>query len=317
MKATDPRCPYCNEPVWEGLGDDGPCSNCKQIIYRRGEQFYTATELADLERQMQVQEIQGAFWRAVAKGIDSEYEKASLFTKNRQALGLAREAIIRDLLSHQTPHPLRVSTGFIVGREGTVSSGQCDILVYDPRRAQPVYATSAFDIVPDLAAAAAIEVKTELDNREWLDVIRLWQTARQFPVQFLAFGYDGPPFANFLKLLAGSIAPDKSVLGVPDFVVVHYRNYFGFRQRPRMACTPQAYFAVDCGHGQESGGAAAGWFFRFYDEWLRADNHAYHLPENMFNLNIPAIFEDLPQEAKAWIDTDGQIHHGQLGKANP
>src|ERR1700732_4077708 len=52
------------------------------------------------------------YWSAVAQGIDAENRKATLFVRQNPSLGLAREAILRNLVERQTPAPFTVATGF-------------------------------------------------------------------------------------------------------------------------------------------------------------------------------------------------------------
>jgi hypothetical protein len=100
------------------------------------------------------------YWQAVANGINAENQKATIFLKHNPSIGIAREAIVRDLLVKQTPEPYRVATGFIY-EYGTEpwSSKQCDVLVYDPMESQPHYAIGGLSVVPRKAARLVVEVK--------------------------------------------------------------------------------------------------------------------------------------------------------------
>src|SRR4051812_34714922 len=105
-----------------------------------------------------------AYWQAVAKGIDAEDQKASLFVRHPARPGGAREVILRNLLIHQTPEPFRVSSGFVCKFvwADPIATRQCDVLVYDPRVAQPYYAIDSFVVVSQPASRLVVEVKSNL-----------------------------------------------------------------------------------------------------------------------------------------------------------
>ena len=92
------------------------------------------------------------YWQAIANAIDAEEKKASIFIRHRPSIGVAREAILRDLLAKHTPEPYRVSTGFIYQfNTAWWNSRQCDVLVYDPTICQPDYAIGGADEARDSA----------------------------------------------------------------------------------------------------------------------------------------------------------------------
>jgi hypothetical protein len=132
------------------------------------------------------------YWQAVALGIEAEDRKATLFIRQNDSLGAAREAILRDLIRRQTPEPFRVRTGFVfqVNPEPW-SSRQCDILVYDPTVAQPYYEIGELVVVPRPAARAVVEVKTGLEERTFNELLGVWETTFWLPVPTIGFAYGG------------------------------------------------------------------------------------------------------------------------------
>src|SRR5262245_56283404 len=94
------------------------------------------------------------YWQAVAKSIDAEDQKASLFIKRNLAVGMARDEILRDLLRRCTPEPYRVGTGFIhqMLPDNHYCSPQLDIVLYDPTVAQPDYRIGELVVIPRCAA---------------------------------------------------------------------------------------------------------------------------------------------------------------------
>ena len=82
------------------------------------------------------QEEEISYWQMVSRLMDLEDQRLRIFVQHRHSLGVGREHILRRFLSDQTPEPFRVSTGFVVvPMRPSITSDQCDILVYDPRSA--------------------------------------------------------------------------------------------------------------------------------------------------------------------------------------
>lgn len=118
-------------------------------------------------------ELDSAYWNIVAMGIDAEDAKIGYFLPNptqNHSRGIAREAILRSLLVAQTPDPFVVSTGFVYGVNPAVDPKQCDALVYDPRKSQPLYQLDEFVVVSPAAYLTAIEVKSEFGAKEFDDL---------------------------------------------------------------------------------------------------------------------------------------------------
>src|SRR5690349_15882290 len=128
------------------------------------------------------------YWQAVAKGIDAEDEKASLFIKHNLTVGTAREEILRDLMRRQTPEPFRVQTGFIhqILPDQQYCSPQCDIVVYDPSIAQPDYHIGELVVVARWPAKAIVEVKTYLDNEEFEKLMLVWDKVAWLTLETVA-----------------------------------------------------------------------------------------------------------------------------------
>jgi hypothetical protein len=168
------------------------------------------------------------YWRAVASSIEAENVKAGVFIeKNNQALGTAREGILRDALARHTPEPFRLTTGLVCHfMRGLWNSRQCDVLVYNAAAGRPYYETAGLSVVPVNAASVVVEVKSTLDGREFDKVKEVVKSVNPF-VPTLGFAYDGLTIGNFLERLAECQRADPQTL--PDCLAVHARNYVAFR----------------------------------------------------------------------------------------
>jgi len=110
------------------------------------------------------------------EGLTQEFlariRRVSLFLRHPFLEGAAHENILREFLRSYLPEPLGVSRGAIWDVAQQVSSGECDILIYD-RRFPVAFRETDFVVVIPEAVLAAIEVKTVLpqSGREWEGVI--------------------------------------------------------------------------------------------------------------------------------------------------
>ena len=265
------------------------------------------------------------YWKAVAQGIDAENRKAALFVRHRPSLGVAREAILRNLIERQTPAPFTVATGFAFAHpDPSIQpephfSRQCDLLVYDPTIARPLYAIDAFAVVNYIACRFVIEVKSLLNKTTFKELLAVWLSIAGLGIPTFGFAYNGDTFRNFLQLLSATAAadspnPEYSLARLPECICVHKRNFLGFRRRASDKHAPEQYMAMNFGvEGDKAIGAATGQFLSFYDTALRRDE--------VSEMNRPWLFDaiPLPPEAKAWIDRGGKIAYGNLPMkpANP
>jgi hypothetical protein len=251
------------------------------------------------------------YWRALAKGIDAEEAKASIFLHHKHSVGAAREAILRDLLVKHTPEPYRVGTGFI--HQYTPErweSRQCDVLVYDPSVSQPDYAIGGLVVVNRPAARLVIEVKTGLDGDTFQQTLGIHSSVSWLRVPTLGFAYDGWSFETFLGYLARAIKTEQA--GVPDCLAVHGGNYLFVRSYYRLALRedapgrhrPAVYqFAVNFGKCADNEGRASATFLDVYLKLLRKELDDSYLARWFASLQLPA-------EALVRITDDGEVQYG-------
>lgn len=249
---------------------------------------------------------QDRYWQAVAKGIDAENEKASIFVKHHQSLGVAREAILRNLVITHTPEPFQVKTGFICRLEDDFDiSSQCDVLVYNPQIARPYYVIDAFCVVSYEAARSVIEVKTMLTTKSLKEILSVWCSMIKFGAPTFGFAYDGPSFANFVKLLKNSI--EGSVLRLPECIAIHHKNYIGYRDQARDGRLPSHFYVLNFGVlGSKVSGNATSHLLGLYDTRLREKKDSY--------LSMPRVFNlvNLPPECKVRLANDGTVSYGNI-----
>lgn len=248
------------------------------------------------------------YWNAVAKSVEAENAKASLYVRHKPSLGVAREAILKHELRKETRAPFLTKTGFVVDT-GTSEKGppQCDILVYDPARCAPIYETDEFVVVAREAALCVVEVKTTLEQKPFLEMIQVSEGMGQYgyesyDVPVLSFAFDGVKFETFLRYVA-ECAPRFSRL--PRAIAVHDANYIGIWPQSSNGLPHDRYYAAhfppECGTG-----AALAAFLSIYNQVVerKAISTATESEwRTQFNL---------PEENLASITADGKIHQGRI-----
>jgi hypothetical protein len=217
------------------------------------------------------------YWQAVARAIDAEDAKASIFIRHNASVGSAREAILKDVLSRQTLEPYRVTSGFVFHPPSeNWCSRQCDVIVYNPMVARPYYAIGELAVVPREAAKLVIEVKTELDEKAFKEMLNVWESVFWLPVPMLGFAYDGVRFQTFVEYLRGAIPT--APRGLPTCISVHRHNYIYMRADywlaenealPNKRRPTKCQFAIDFGAAGMGEGAASSMLLHLYNLYLR------------------------------------------------
>lgn len=230
-----------------------------------------------------------AYWQSVARGIDAEDQKLRVFVRHNLSLGLAREAILRDLIIRQTPEPHKVRTGFICHftDEGPWVSRQCDVLVYDPQHSQPYYSIDAFAVIQRHAANLVVEVKTDLDNEALQDIVQVAEGTRWVPVPTLGFAFDGWCFETALEKVGAVVKANPR--SAPDCVAVHSKNYVIFR--PQMANEmTNSYTGFDfSGMGEEGTGLATAMLLSLCDVWIRNKANTWSPPKFFASFDVTKV----------------------------
>lgn len=217
------------------------------------------------------------YWQAVAKAIDAEDAKASIFVKHNASIGAAREAILKDVLSRQTLEPYRVTSGFVFHPiSDNWCSRQCDVIVYNPMVARPYYAIGELAVVPREAANLVIEVKTELDDKAFQEMLDVWESVFWLPVPMLGFAYDGVRFQTFVEYLRKAIPA--APRGLPTCIAVHRQNYLYMRADytaaedealPNRRRPTKCQFVVDFGAAGTGEGTASSMLLHLYNLLLK------------------------------------------------
>jgi hypothetical protein len=206
-----------------------------------------------------------ALWQAIGAGIDAEDARVGLLVSHNESRGVAREAILRDLLIRQTPEPYRVTTGFLCHADAKRidHSSQCDVLVYDPRIGRPYYEISAFAVVPRDAARVIAEVKTTLDTRAIEDIFaKSRHPAGWNPVPMFGFAFDGVSFDTAMETFGRCMKEDPAA--PVQCVAVHRANYVIIR-------TDDSYCVGFWYHGESARALATGLFMRDFDGAIRGN----------------------------------------------
>ena len=112
------------------------------------------------------------YYEGLAQEFISKVGRLNSFTKHPPSVGTYHEEIIRSMLNDILPARFSVKTGFVFVETGAVSR-QIDILIID--ESQPssyFFKVGQFAVVHPRAVACAIEVKTKLDKRSFLEAVQ-------------------------------------------------------------------------------------------------------------------------------------------------
>lgn len=101
---------------------------------------------------------------AVARKVRAEFDENS-FIEHRTSKGTVREESLLYVLQRYLPSHVRcVGSSEIIASNGD-RSGQCDIVIYDPK-APPLFGATGYRMLPAECVYAVIEVKSKLDTEE-------------------------------------------------------------------------------------------------------------------------------------------------------
>lgn len=219
------------------------------------------------------------YWQLVTQGMELEDRRLRMFVKHKGSLGTGRETIVRKFLTDQTPDPYRISTGFVVyPSDPKISSAQCDVLVYDPRKGQPIYRIDEFVVISPVIARLAIEVRSNMsigkksnvgNKPTGLDqVFGIQNSMKPFGTQVFGFGFNGPTFDTFLQGVVNKMSGN--IENIPECILVHRRNYILIRaDDPKKPFGPEMplFFGIDFNPlGAKSQGYATALFLWCYHQ---------------------------------------------------
>jgi len=189
------------------------------------------------------------FCRGVAMVLQGESMKAASYVSHGTSLGTLREKIVRDFIRHETPDRLRVETGFIRNHATNDISRQCDLLIHEPWEMPPQYRFDDFVIVHPPTARAVIEVKSDLDGDDFLDLLKVHASVTELALKSTSrlviptfgFGLEGVTFESLTCYLQQAVISDR--LGCkaarlplsvnwPDCIAIQARNLIGVRPNP-------------------------------------------------------------------------------------
>lgn len=101
----------------------------------------------------------------LSQEFDLRIKQAKEFIKNHNpSLGAINEEILRKFLKEHLPKWVEVSQGFILSKDGTLST-QCDIIIYNANFYAPLYRVNDLVILPPESVIHVIEVKTKINQK--------------------------------------------------------------------------------------------------------------------------------------------------------
>ena len=250
--------------------------------------------------------LKAELWQAIALGIDAENAKIEIFIQHNLSRGIAREVILRNLIVQQTPDPYRVHSGFVYSDKSKAEPDkQCDVLVYDPRVHQPYYQIDEFVVVPSESTRVLMEVKSEIGDKEFAQIINMSLYAQGFKLPHFGFAYGGWTFDTFCNK---AMALDEGIKNLPVCLVVHHRNYLAirtFREREPMR------LLIDF----TTHTAMATAFFMDCYAFIIREGHLIH-PDTVWDWFVNRLTIVAPQ-SKRWLATTGELHDCTELSASP
>jgi|GEM_PF-1840623 len=101
----------------------------------------------------------------LSQEFDLRIKQAKEFIKNHNpSLGAINEEILRKFLKDHLPKWVEVAQGFILSKDGILST-QCDIIIYNSHFYAPLYRVNDLVIVSPESVIHVIEVKTKINQR--------------------------------------------------------------------------------------------------------------------------------------------------------
>ena len=252
-----------------------------------------------------------SYWQIVSQSMELEDRRLRMFVQHKGSLGIGRENILRKFLAEQTPEPYRISTGFVVAPDKpSISSDQCDVLIYDPRVSQPLYSIEQFVVLPPNCSRLAIEVRSgmSVSKKSGLDqVFKVHQSLMLFQVYVHGFGFRGPAFSTFVSGIASRVNGD--IRNVPACIAVHRENYIciqGTVPSTKAGVNPFC-LAIDFARaGQKAIGQATAFFRSFSQKRIEGDRTDFDLQQLTCHLLSPGF--GVPVDAMRAIFGDATVH---------
>jgi hypothetical protein len=247
------------------------------------------------------------YWQAVAKGLEAESAKASVYVTHSASLGVAREIIFRRIIAQETRGPFLVKTGIIRRDEPEIAvSNQCDLVVYNPHAGTPYYAIDDFVVVPSSIAPIVIEVKSALRADDVAEIADCLNNVERLNASALVFAYEGCTLEYFIDALLAKHSPEGFHL--PKIIAVHRRNYIAIRGTKVIGSHGCPYYILNfepLGEAHSADATAA--FFRWYADLLDDED-----TRSFADSSVEGWYDtiDIPDHLKFYICPDGTKQQG-------
>ncbi len=176
--------------------------------------------------------------------LQGESMRAGAIVTHNASLGVLREKIVSRLIREITPSRFKVETGLIHNHATKITSRQIDLLIHVQERLSPLYRYEDFVVVHHSEAAAAIEVKSVINEDSFssacqvLESIEKCQESRPYDFPFFLYGLEGVSIESFKAyLLSRCCAKDKNDCAplsvVPAATVIQAEGIIAIRRVER------------------------------------------------------------------------------------
>ncbi|HMQ15940.1 MAG TPA: hypothetical protein PKC49_08200 [Phycisphaerae bacterium] len=225
------------------------------------------------------------FCRGIAMVLKGESLKAACCVTHGASLGSLRERMVARFVRDVTPGRLSVESGLVHSVKVGKTSAQCDLLVHDASSFAPLYRWQDFVIVEADAAAAVIEVKSNLNEEKYGEVRKLQDSLWPLPsvrgcIPVFCYALDGVTFDTCVDYVAATLRDTKSILAIPHCIVVQERHYL--LVRPVNAPDKNGFqvYAVNLQEPKAEGdqcvdGLETGMFLELYKQTMRSRHDAF------------------------------------------
>jgi hypothetical protein len=197
-----------------------------------------------------------------------------------------------------------------------VCSGQCDILVHDPN-IPPLYRMDDFVVVHSNAVKAVVEVKSDLDERNFGQFLEIHNSLMRLDLNIptFAYGLTGVRFDTFAAYIQNAVTANRresrgASVNWPFCIAVKSQRYFGVRDIVSVQNKTPRFFLLDFNRAEESGfahdGIETGYFVQMYSLMLQDRSGLVS--------QLAAWFNGLPVSApgKVCVLEDGRMHTGNV-----
>lgn len=122
------------------------------------------------------------FYRSHAEKLEKQIQNGMLYlSQHKPSIGSWGEYVLQDFLQQYLSSDFKVTSGFIMHKDKM--SHQCDIIIYNPSKNEPIATFGYIEIIPSDSVCAVIEVKTSIRHNTFQKTLKDFEILGQMGVQ--------------------------------------------------------------------------------------------------------------------------------------